>query len=86
VLFPKEKQRVSGRWLTKQWPVVIAAYRNGEPTTAIPLDQVMMRGNEQDFVLWIPASTKYHILVFGQLGLLDSSTEGDRESVMVRAE
>ena len=27
VLFPKEMQRISGQWLTKQWPVVIAAYK-----------------------------------------------------------
>lgn len=86
VLFPEAMHRVSGQWLTKQWPVVIAAYRTGEPTTAIPLDQVMMRDREQDFVLWIPASTKYDIVVFDQNGLLDSSTENDRDSVLVRAE
>lgn len=86
VLFPVAMHRVSGRWLTKRWPVVIAAYKNGEPTTAIPLDQVMMRDSEQDFVLWIPASTNYDIVVFDQNGLLDSSTENDRDSVLVRAE
>jgi hypothetical protein len=86
VLFPVAMHRVSGQWLTKRWPVVIAAYKNGEPTTAIPLDQVMMRDREQDFVLWIPASTKYDIVVFDQYGRLDSSTETDRDSVMVRAE
>ena len=86
VLFPNEMQRVSGQWLTKQWPVVIAAYENGEPTTAIPLDQVMMRDSEQDFVLWIPASTKYDIVVFDQNGLLDSSIENDGDSVLVRAD
>jgi hypothetical protein len=86
VLFPNEMQRVSGQWLTKQWPVVIAAYENGEPATAIPLDQVMMRDSEQDFVLWVPASTKYDIVVFDQNGLLESNTEPDRDSVFVRAE
>lgn len=86
VLFPDEMQRVEGKWLTKQWPVVIAAYNNGEPTTAIPLDQVMMRDNEQDFVLWIPASTKYDIVVFDQNGRLDSIAENDRDSLLLRAE
>ena len=86
VLFPNEMQRVSGQWLTKQWPVVIAAYENGEPITAIPLDQVMMRDSEQDFVLWIPTSTKYDIVVFDRNGLLDSSIENDGDSVLVRAD
>lgn len=86
VLFPSEMQRVDGKWLSKQWPVVIAAYKNGEPTTAIPLDQVMMRKGEQDFVLWIPGSTEYDIVVFDQHGLLDSSTDNDRDSVLVRTE
>ena len=86
VLFPNEMQRVSGQWLTKQWPVVIAAFKKGEPITAIPLDQVMMRDREQYFLLWIPASTKYDIVVFDQNGLLDSSIENDGDSMLVRAE
>lgn len=86
VLFPNEMQRISGQWLTPKWPVVIAAYKNGEPITAIPLDQVMIRDSEQKFVLWVPASTKYDIIVFDQYGKLDSSIENDRDSVLVRAE
>ncbi|GAA4453148.1 hypothetical protein [Novipirellula rosea] len=86
VLFPNEMQRISGQWTTKHWPVVIAAYKDGEPTTAIPLDQVMMRDGEQRFVLWIPPSTKYEIVVFDQNGLLDSSTQMDRDSALVRAD
>ena len=46
----------------------------------------MMRDSEQDFVLWIPASTEYEIVVFDQNGLLDSSTGRDRDSVMVRGD
>jgi hypothetical protein len=85
VLFPNGMRRVSGQWLTKQWPVVIAAYKNGEPTTAIALDQVMLRDGEQQFVLWIPASSKYDIVVFNQDGLVDSNTEAGHDTVMVSA-
>jgi hypothetical protein len=85
VLFPDTMQRISGQWLTRQWPVVIAAYRSGEPTNAIPLDQLMLRDGEQEFVLWIPASLTYDIVVFNQNGLVDSSTDHDRDSVLVRA-
>ncbi len=84
-LFPAEMQRVSGKWLTAQWPVVIAAYNQGEPVKAIPLDQVMLRSNEQDFALWLPSSTKYSIVVFDQNGVLQSGTEHDQDSVLVRA-
>ena len=86
VLFSDSMQRISGRWLTRQWPVVIAAYKNGEPTNAIPLDQVMLRDGEQEFVLWIPASTAYDIVVFDQNGILESTTERDLDSVMVRTD
>lgn len=85
VLFPNDMQRVSGQWRSKKWPVVIAAYRRGEPATAIPLDQVMLRDGEQDFVLWVPASSKYDVVVFSQDGLLDSSSERADDSVIVRA-
>lgn len=84
VLFPSEMQRIRGKWLSKQWPVVIAAYKTGESIHAIPLDQVMLRPGEQDFVLWLPASTKYELVVLNHKGLLDSSTEQDRDSVLVR--
>lgn len=86
VLFPNEMQPVSGQWLTDQWPVVIAAYKNGEPISAIPLDQVMLRDREQNFILWIPASTRYDIVVFDQNGPLDSKVERKHDSILVRAE
>ncbi len=85
VLFPDTMHRIAGQWLTRQWPVVIAAYKSGEPTNAIPLDQVMLRDGEQDFTLWIPASLTYDIVVFNQNGVVDSSTDHDRDSVLVRA-
>jgi hypothetical protein len=86
VLFPDSLQRISGQWLDRQWPVVIAAYKNGEPSNSIPLDQVMLRDGEQEFVLWVPASTAYTIAVFDQNGILDSTIERDLDSVMVRTE
>ena len=85
VLFPEAMQRISGRWLDSQWPVVIAAYQSGEPIHAIPLDQVMLREDEQEFVLWIPASASYEIAVFDQMGALDSISERSPDSVLVRA-
>jgi len=86
VLFTNDMQRISGQWLTKQWPVVIAVFKKGEPTTAIPLDQVLMRDAEQRFVLWIPASLEYDIVVFDQQGRLESTIEPDRPLLTVRAE
>jgi hypothetical protein len=85
VLFPDAMHRIAGQWLTGQWPIVIAAYKSGEPTHAIPLDQVMLRHGEQDFTLWIPASLTYDIVVFNQNGLVDFTADHDRDSVLVRA-
>ena len=84
VLFPDEMQRVSGKWLTRHWPVVIAAFNKGEPTTAIPLDQIMMRESERDFVLWIPKTKDFDIVVFDQNGIRDSSIEHDAWTVRVK--
>lgn len=85
-LFPNDMQRVAGQWATKQWPVIIAAYRNDEPITAIPLDQVMLRDSEQEFTLWVPRSTDFEIVVFDQQGVLQTSSESGRDSIVVRAE
>ena len=84
-LFPSEMQQVSGTWLTAQWPVVITAYNQGEPVKAVPLDQVMLRNNEQKFTLWLPSSAKYSIVVFDRNGVLQSTAERDQDSVHVRA-
>jgi hypothetical protein len=60
---------VSGRCVTANPPVVIAAYQKGEPPSAIPLDQVMLRENERDFALWIPQAADYDLMVFGTRGI-----------------
>lgn len=84
VLFPDSMQRVFGKWQTRQWPVVIAAYQHGEPINAIPLDQVMLRDQENEFVLWVPSASAYDIRVFDKGGLIDSITEQDAEAIVVR--
>ncbi|MEM9365962.1 MAG: hypothetical protein AAGD07_08185 [Planctomycetota bacterium] len=85
LLFPDSMVPVSGRWQTRRWPVVVAAYKRGEPTSAIPLDQVMLRDGEQDFVLWLPKSTGYDIVVFDQYGVLSCTAKENLDSVVVRA-
>jgi hypothetical protein len=82
-LFPDAMQKVSGKWTAKQWPVVVSAYSQGEPVNAIPLDQIMLRKDEAEFVLWIPNGAEYEIRVFNQNGLLRSITERDGSSVAV---
>jgi hypothetical protein len=76
-------QKVSGTWTAKHWPVVVSAYRQGEPASAIPLDQIMLRKDEAEFTLWIPNGALYEIRVFNQKGLLRSVTERDGSSVAV---
>jgi hypothetical protein len=65
--------RVPGTWLGKQWPVVIAAIADGEPETAIALDQILLRRGETDFELWLPR-TDYRIRVWGLNGPLSVRT------------
>lgn len=86
VLFSDAMQPISGQWLSTRWPVVVAAYNKGEPTNAIPLDQVMLRDGEREFVLWVPNSTAYDIVVFDRRGVVKSNTEHGSDSVMVRLE
>ena len=52
--FAEGMTRVSARWVEAEWPVVVGAYRPGEPADAIPLDQVLLRHREAEFELWIP--------------------------------
>jgi hypothetical protein len=47
--------RISGRWLESDWPIVVGAYRRGEPVGAIALDQELLRRGETEFELWIPS-------------------------------
>ena len=83
VLFPDSMQRLSGRWTASQWPVVVSAYKKGEPIDAIPLDQVMLRQGEAEFVLWIPKGTEYEIRVFNRAGVLDARVDGDGDFLSV---
>ena len=82
-LFPDTMQRIAGEWTAKQWPVVVCAYSQGEPVEAIPLDQIMLRKDETQFVLWIPTGAEYELRVFNQHGLLESIVEYDDSSVSV---
>ena len=70
VLFSDAMQQLAGRWTANEWPVVVSAYNKSEPVNAIPLDQVMLRQGEADFVLWIPEAAEYEIRVFNSGGLL----------------
>ena len=83
VLFPDSMQKLSGRWTASQWPVVVSAYKAGEPISAIPLDQVMLRQDESDFVLWVPNARKYEIRVFNRRGLLTTHVERDGDIILV---
>jgi hypothetical protein len=74
--------RVPGVWLGKQWPVVIAAIADGEPDTAIALDQIMLRRGETGFELWLP-HTNYRIRVWSLDGPLSVNAISNSTSVRV---
>jgi hypothetical protein len=74
--------RVTGVWLGRRWPVVIAAVAGGEPDTAVALDQVMLRPGESEFELWLPHAD-YRVRVFGLDGPLGARTTGSSTSVSV---
>ncbi|MEK6261855.1 MAG: hypothetical protein AABP62_24925 [Planctomycetota bacterium] len=81
--FADQMARVSGEWLGRQWPVVIAAIPDGEPDNAIPLDQIMLRPGETDFELWLP-HTDCTIRAWSLNGLL--SVNANIKSSPVRVE
>ena len=83
-LFPDRMQRIAGRWTSDAWPVVVSAYKYGEPINAVPLDQIMLREKEDRFVLWIPARESYEIRVFNSQGVLNSRVETNANSITVR--
>jgi hypothetical protein len=83
VLFPDTMQQLSGRWTAHEWPVVVSAYNQGEPIEAIPLDQVMLRQGETEFVLWIPKGAAYEIRVFNSNGPLNSRVDPDADIISV---
>lgn len=86
VLFPDSMQRLAGVWTGNVWPVVVCAYKKGEPIEAIALDQVMLRPDEPRFVLWIPAGVKYKIRVFDRHGLLGTRVDIEGTSISIGLE
>ena len=86
VLFPDEMQQLTGIWRGNVWPVVVSAYKQGEPIDAIPLDQLMLRVSEIQIVLWIPKDTEYQIRVFTPQGLIESRSQllGNRLWVSIK--
>ena len=52
-VFSSGMTQLRGRWLEKEWPVVVGAYRPGESADAIALDQVMLRHGESEFELGV---------------------------------
>jgi hypothetical protein len=87
VLFPRTLRQIHGRWVSAKWPVIIAAYHHGEPATAVPLDQVLLRDKEQDFTLWIPSGSDYDLVVFDDSGRIDviATPESGASRVFLRA-
>ena len=85
-LFTDSMRKINGRWTTPRWPVVIAAFKVGEPIEAIPLDQVMLRRGEDDFVLWIPEPNEYALVVFDESGPIASVTASRDGRVLVGEE
>lgn len=83
VLFPDSRQRLAGVWTANVWPIVVCAYKKGEPMDAIALDQVMLRQDETRFLLWIPAGVEYEIRVFNVDGILKSQVETNSNSISV---
>lgn len=86
VLFPAERQKLVGKWTARRWPVVVCAYKQGEPPDAIPLDQVLLRQNESEFVLWLPRDTEFQMRVFTPQGLIQSLSHRDGDEVVVGLE
>ena len=76
-VFSSDMTQVAGRWLEREWPVVVGAYRTGEAVDAIALDQVMLRQGESDFELWIP-SQAYELRVTSLSGFVNIDVELDR--------
>ncbi len=83
ILFPDSLQQLTGRWIANEWPVVICAYKKGEPNNAVPLDQVMLRHGETDFVLWVLDAAEYEIRVFNRDGLLNACMKTEASIILV---
>ena len=83
-LFPESRQKIEGRWQGNQWPIMIAAYKLGESDDAVALDQVMLRANERDFVLWTP-KVEFEVRVFGLSGRMNRVRRDGKELVQLSA-
>jgi hypothetical protein len=82
-VFSSGMTRRSGRWLESEWPVVVGAYRTGEPADAIALDQVMLRQGESEFELWIP-SQAYELRVTSTSGVVAIDVKTERTEIQLR--
>jgi hypothetical protein len=82
-VFSSGRTQISGRWLQNEWPVVVGAYRTGEPVDAIALDQVMLRPGESAFELWVP-SQAYELRVTSTSGIVEIDMERDGTNVRLR--
>lgn len=81
--FPSGMTQITGRWLESDWPVVVGAYRTGEPADAIALDQVLLRSGESDFELWIP-SEPHELRVLSTSGLVAIDVERNETEFRLR--
>jgi hypothetical protein len=82
-VFPSDMTQISGRWLEREWPIVVGAYHTGEPVDAIALDQVMLRQGESEFELWIP-SQACELRVTSPSGVVDIDIEPDQTGFRLR--
>ncbi len=70
-------------WLGQEWPVVISAMTDGEPDTAIPLDQIMLRPGETEFELWI-SQPKYKLRAWSLKGPLKIDVDNRSTSLQIK--
>jgi len=82
-VFSSGMTQLSGHWLESEWPVVVGAYRTGEPADAIALDQVMLRQGESQFELWIPPQP-YELRVTSTAGVVAIDVEPDQTEFRLR--
>ena len=82
-VFSSGMTQLRGRWLEKEWPIIVGAYRAGETADAIALDQVMLRHGESEFELWIPDGP--HVLrVTSVAGVLKIDVEQEQSEIQLR--
>lgn len=82
-VFRSDMTQISGRWLESEWPIVVGAYRTGEPVDAIALDQVMLRQGESEFELWIPTQP-YELRITSPSGVVDIDVDHDQNKFRIR--